>query len=218
MRSKLAATGGLLILSLAGGAAAEEHFGPHWTFGGGVGSFTPAGGDARLGRREGEFALFVDAGYRASRHLAWGVDYLFFSQEVDTPAGVAPPTFGTLDRRAGITGSGLSATAKWIVSSGMFGGDRLEGWLGGGLGIFRSTFRVTGQLFGFPGASEEKSNDIGLQLLVGASYRTAAGSLFGIEWRRLELDASFGQFVPGGKVALGGRSVLLTWRQALPAY
>lgn len=198
----------LMIFALSSSTAAAEQGSPApWSFGGGVGGFSPSGGSGQLKNQSGQYALTVDANYRQSEHFAWGFSLSFYDQRLDTPAHLVAPTFSTINGRASINSTGFSGTAKWVTGS-----DRWESFAGGGIGLFHNEMTVTGSTFGFLGEDTRTSNDLGLLLLAGVTFRTEGNSLFGIEWRQLKMKASFGDFTTGN-AEIGGSSVMLTWHK-----
>lgn len=213
MRStRIFATAGILALLFAGvGPAAAQLREGDWSVGVGLGKYSPAD-DGRLANRQGELSFAIDFSRRVSESFEWGFDIHYFSQETDTPAHLVAPLFGTLDRRASISASGFGGTAKWVI-----GGPAGQAYLGGGLGLYRSEMRVTGSVFGFPGEHKDSSMGLGLQVIAGASLQTAPGTLLGLEWRTLRLDANFGELTRGS-VDIGGSSVMLSWRTVLRGF
>jgi hypothetical protein len=63
-----------------------------------------------------------------------------------------------------------------------------------------------------PGDTEKSDSDAGFMLLAGVEYRLGRVA-FGVEYRKLDLDASFGSEVPGS-VKVGGDFFLLSLRLA----
>lgn len=199
-----------LQLCMATPVVAEVGVGD-WTVGVALGKASPED-DGRLGNRQGELAIALDFGRRASESFEWGVDFHYYGQEVDTPTHLVAPLFGSLDRRASISTTGVSGTAKWVA--GNSGG---QVFVGGGLGLFRSQMVVTGGVFGFPAERKDTSMGLGLQLLAGASLHTERDTLLGLEWRYLMLDANFGELTRGS-VDVGGMSLMLSWRTVMRGY
>jgi opacity protein-like surface antigen len=134
---------------------------------------------------DGRFGLAIGAGYRLSPHISLEVDGLFASQRVDTPSTIPGLAPGTAD----IYTRGIGGLVKFILPL-----DRVELYVGGGLGIYNTTFWT----------------DVGFQTMAGADFFVSRHISVGVEYRRLKFDAILGSFVAG--LDLGGEFLLATVR------
>ena len=177
-----------------------------WYVSGGAGAFKPQSAAGQLENRDGDYSLMLNVGYRYSRYLSFEFDIWAFEQDVDTPATVGPPLFGTLDARGDLSGGSLGAVVKlgWPIG-------RFEPYVGVGGGVYFSTLRLTGSLFGLPATREEDDTSLGTQWLAGADLMLSRQWSVGFEFRRTFLKASFGDLT-SGEVEIGGDSLMLTAR------
>lgn len=189
------------------GLFAPERIGmPYWYMGGG--GYTPDV-NSQLSHQEGRFELQLGAGYRESENFAWGLDYLWAHQSVDTPATITAPFLGTVDPRSSLDTSGIAATAKFIFPVGRF-----EPYAGGGLGIYNVKFKATGQQLGFAGDLERNSIDWGFHFVAGADCYVTDKTSLGIEFRHIRVQSDLGNIAPG-KIEGGGSFVSLVLRSAI---
>lgn len=169
------------------------------------GSFSPEK-DRQLGDENGKLTLGLGFGSRHSQHIAWEIEIPFHYHSVNAPD--LSPVFLTLTSgRADISTFGLAGNVRLIYPR-----DRLEPYLGGGLGLYYTNLEVTRFVVGFPGSFRTSDINIGLQLLAGVDYFYGEkGRSVGLQYRKLILDASFGSEVPGS-VKVGGDALLLNFR------
>jgi opacity protein-like surface antigen len=154
-----------------------------------------------LDHASGRYAWAVAIGGRRSPHWAWEVEYLEIEQRADTPPGLrgSSPFVGTAPQ-ADISSAGVAGNVRFIYPLGSF-----APYAGAGIGYFRTELTSLQTVAFFPFPSEVKRSDsgIGTQLLVGVQYQSAARTLWGFQYRRLDLAAKFGPDVPG-TVKVGG--------------
>ena len=152
-----------------------------WYLSGAAGAFNTET-SSQLVSDDGQFGLAIGAGYRLKPHVALEIDGLFASQRVD-PGSV----LGFADGRANLYGIG--GLAKFILPL-----DRLELYVGGGLGLYSTTLW----------------NDVGFQAVAGLDLFVSRRMSVGLEYRRLKLDAFLGALVPG--FDMGGDFLFATIR------
>lgn len=180
--------------------ADTEMFAPErvgsWYLGGGIGGFREES-NSQISNAEGDFGLAFSGGYRLSRNIALEIDGLFSHQEFDTP----PSAGGT--RRSDLFTNGVGGVVKLILPI-----DRVELYVGGGLGLYTSRVEVDGNIL----EQDEDDTDIGYQLLAGADFFVSRHVSVGFEYRKFKLDADFGGTLPGGKIDTGGDFMFVTVR------
>ena len=162
-----------------------------WYLSGAAGAFNEKT-NAQLANLNGQFGLAIGAGYRLTPHVALEIEGLFASQRVDTPSTIPGLALGTADGRANVYTRGIGGLVKFILPL-----DRLELYVGGGLGIYNTTLWT----------------DVGFQAMAGADFFISRHVSVGVEYRRLKLDAVLGTLVPG--VDLGGDFLFATVRAHL---
>lgn len=128
----------------------------------------------------GQYGLAIGAGYRLRPHLGLEIDGLFASQRVEIDTSVV-----STDGSANLTGVG--GLVKLILPL-----DRVELYVGGGLGIYSTTLW----------------SDVGLQAVAGLDLFLSRHLSLGVEYRRLKLDTFLGALVPD--FDLGGNFVFAT--------
>jgi opacity protein-like surface antigen len=169
------------------------------------GSFSPEA-DRQLGDENGKFTLGLGVGWRRSPHIAWEIEVPFHYHSVNAPD--IPQFFlvGTSER-ADILTVGLVGNVRLIYPI-----DRFEPYLGGGIGVYYSRLEVTRFIPNLPGSFRASDINVGLQLLAGVDYFYGKkGRSVGLQYRKLNLDQSFGSAVPGD-VKVGGDSLLFNFR------
>ncbi|MEJ2508360.1 MAG: outer membrane beta-barrel protein [Gammaproteobacteria bacterium] len=199
----------LMGLAVAGPTAAQPPgAGPwqHWYWSVTAGSYRAEDNPGQLASPGSELALGVGVGYRYTRHLSLEVEVPLFYSRYDTPATVSPPPFGTIDDRSSVNTAGIVGNV--VLNT---GGQRVRGFVGVGAGLYWSRFSVGGQSFGLTGTYERDDSGFGSQWLAGVDLRVGRRSWLGLEYRRVNLTANFGQ-VTNGDIDLGGRFVLLAFR------
>ena len=171
------------------------------------GSFSPDG-NPQLRNPSGQYGLALGFGSRHSRNIAWEIEFFDSLQRVDTPSSIPPAFLTTTEGRADIDSYGLAGNVRLIYPLGRF-----EPYLGGGIGVYRTTLEIQRAFLGLLSSDIKKSDtDIGLQLLAGVEYHFGEkGNSVGLQYRKLKLDASFGPEVRG-KVNVGGDFIFLTFR------
>lgn len=179
---------------------------PSWNIG--LGSFTPDS-NSQLGEQNGEYYLPLGIGYRQSARLEWDFDYTLAHQSVTTPSTIAAPgqgTFlrGTVDARSSLNTEGFAGTVRYFYPLG-----QLEPFVGGGIGLYKTTFTATGQQLGFPMEMKTSSTDIGFHLVAGIDMYVTQKTAISVELRNAKVNANLGSAV--GDVKSGGRlaSVIL---------
>ncbi|HWH46851.1 MAG TPA: porin family protein [Burkholderiales bacterium] len=177
----------------------------HWYLSGALGAFNEET-NSQLVNANGQVGLAVNGGYRLTPHIALEVDGLFASQHIDTPATIPPSALGTPEGRSSLYGGGIGGVVKLILPL-----DRVELYVGGGLGIYTTTLLVKGDLLGARTELTENDTDVGFQALVGADFFVARHISVGMEYRRLKLDANLGVLVPGD-LDMGGDFFFATVR------
>ena len=194
-----------VILALLGilplhAAAETEMFAPdrigNWYLGGGFGGFSQED-NPQVANADGEFGLGFSGGYRLSRNIGLEIDGLFSNQEFDTP----PSAGGS--RRSNIFTNGVGGVVKFVLPI-----DRVELYVGGGLGMYMSRVEIDGT------SVEENEDDIeiGYQLLLGADFFVSRRISVGFEYRMFKLEADFGATLPGGTIDTGGDFLFATVR------
>ena len=194
----------LEALAQSAGMFAPERVG-RWYLSGGLGGFAEES-NSQLANQDGDFGFSVSGGYRLTPHIALEVDALLAHQDFDTPATIPAPFLGSVDSRADLYSNGIGVLVKFILPL-----NRVELYAGAGLGAYVSTLRVEGTVLGAPSTIEDDDTDIGYQALVGADLFVSRYVSVGLEYRRLELEASFGALIPGN-VDMGGDLFLATVR------
>ena len=177
----------------------------HWYLSGALGAFNEET-NSQLVNADGQVGLAVNGGYRLTPHIALEIDGLFASQHIDTPATIPPSALGTPEGRASLYGSGLGGVVKFILPL-----DRVELYVGGGLGVYTTTLLVKGDLLGARTELTENDTNVGFQALVGADFFVSRRISVGMEYRRLKLDANLGVLIPGD-LDMGGDFFFATVR------
>ncbi|MBC8008148.1 MAG: porin family protein [Prolixibacteraceae bacterium] len=142
--------------------------------------------------QDDRFGLAIGAGYRLSRHFALEIEGLFASQHVDTTSSIPGLALGSADDGANLYSRGIGGLLKFILPL-----DRLELYVGGGVGIYSTTLLT----------------DVGFQAIAGADFFVSRRISVGLEFRRLNLDAIIGALVP--ELELGGDFLFVTVRSHL---
>ena len=186
----------LACLAFCGAPAAQEDLpGKGSVFIGG-GNFKPID-DQVLTRRDGEFNFDVGFGWRWSRRVAWEIDWLYFSQEADTPAALGIRGLGA--DRASVDSSGFGGLVKLMQPLGS-----ADFFVAAGLGYYRSKLSAsTFNPLTFQTRTVSRSDDNwGYQYAAGVDLRASPNLTWTVQYRRVVLDADFG---PGiGVTKTGG--------------
>ncbi len=177
----------------------------HWYMSGAVGAFSEES-NSQLVNQEGQFGLAISGGYRLTPHVALEIDGLFAFQRIDTPSTIPPSALGSPDSRADLYSGGIGGLVKFILPL-----DRVELYVGGGLGIYTTTLLVEGSVLGVHTELTENDTDVGFQAVAGADFFVSRRLSLGLEYRRLKLDANFGALIPG-ELDMGGDFLFATVR------
>lgn len=184
-----------LIAGADTGMYAPERVG-RWYIGGGLGGFREES-NSQLQNQDSQTAGFFSGGYRVAPNIALDIDGLFFNQRVDTP-----PTVSTSETRSRLTTAGAGGVVKLILPL-----DRLELYVGGGLGIYTTTLRINDSSF----RGEDNDTDLGYQGLIGADILVSRYVSVGIEYRKFKLKADL-EPAFAGKIDGGGDFLFATVR------
>ena len=180
-------------------AAETEMFAPErvgrWYLGGGIGGFSEES-NSQITSPDSQFGLGFSGGYRLSRNVALEIDALFSYQEFNTPA------FAGGTRKSDLATNGVGGVVKFILPL-----NRVELFVGGGLGLYTSYVNIDGTVF----EGNDTDGNIGYQLLAGADFFLSRRISVGVEYRKLKLEADFGDTLPG-KIDAGGDFLLVTVR------
>ena len=160
-----------------------------WYLSGAVGAFNEET-NPQLVNQNGRFGLAISGGYRLTPHVALEIDGLFASQRIDTPSTIPGSALGTAEGRATLHSGGISGLVKFILPL-----DRIELYVGGGLGLYSTSLW----------------KDVGLQAVAGLDLFVSRRTSVGLEYRRLKLDTFLGALVPG--FDLGGDFLFATVRR-----
>jgi hypothetical protein len=182
-----------------------------------VGGQTPDANPGQLenGRVGSIPAVGVGLGHRYSPNFALELEANVFENKYDAPLTLPPPPAGaTVNDWVTVGGFGVVANVRLIAPL-----NWVEGYVGAGAGMYFTDFLSEGESGGEPIWLEARDTSFGYQLLAGADFPIGrwvwAGVLdsasLGIEYRDLKLTSDFG-YVTGGKVDIGGRSLLVTLR------
>lgn len=177
----------------------------HWYLSGAVGGFKEET-NSQLVNADGQFALSVSGGYRLTPYVALEIDGLLASQRIDTPSTIPGSALGTPDGRANLYSGGIGGLVKFILPL-----DRVELYVGGGLGVYTTTLVVKGNLLGADSQLTDNDTDVGYQAVAGADFFVSRRISVGLEYRRLKLDANLGPVVPGD-LDMGGDFLFATVR------
>jgi opacity protein-like surface antigen len=163
-----------------------------------AGSFSTERSTA-LEHQGGRYGFAVGIGGRRSANFAWEFEFLQTEQRADTPPGLISSGlfFGTA-RKADISTFGFAGNVRLIYPLGGF-----EPYVGAGLGYFRTELTAMQSVLGFPGEVRRSDSGLGTQWLAGLQYRSATRYLWGLQFRKLDLEAQFGPDVPG-RAKIGG--------------
>jgi len=189
-----------------------------------VGRFYAFGGFALYGpetneqlqHERGEFGLIGGGGFRFSPFLSFELGVLGAGRRLDTPASAAPAagTFkdGTLRTHIGTGGLNLAVKFHFAL-------DRVEPYLGLGIGRYTTSFRTTSEASTCQQHCADtgprvtsRSRDTGYHAAVGADYHLRAKDVIAVEFRQLKLDANFDD-IGLGNVKAGGSLLWLGYRR-----
>lgn len=178
----------------------------------GVGVMQPEA-DGRLTDQDGHVSFAAGANWRRSRYLAVELIVLETGQSAEMPrverSGTAPP--GSR-QRAHINASGIAAGAKLIYPLG-----RLEPYVGAGFGYYVcdiSSYGTLGHLFLPSDFAKRHDSGVGTHYMAGVDLALSDATALELEYRRLDLEASFGPEF-GGPTRIGGAIVMVAFRWRL---
>jgi opacity protein-like surface antigen len=203
----------LATLVLAGLAAqpalGEEPGFPRTRLHVGVTSMQPER-DRQLAHQDGHVGLTAGVNWRRSRHLALELSLLETGQQAQMPrverSGSAPP--GSR-QDAHINFDGLALGIRLICPIG-----KLEPYVGAGAGYYVAEISEFGSFSHLVLPSQlakRQDNDVGTHYMVGVDYALSEATALELEYRRLNLEASFGPEF-GGPTRIGGGIVTIAFR------
>jgi opacity protein-like surface antigen len=177
----------------------------HWYLSAAAGAFSEKT-NSQLVNQDGQFGLAISGGYRLTPHVALEIDGLYASQHIDTPLTVPPSALGSPNGRADLYSGGIGGLVKFILPL-----DRVELYVGGGLGIYSTTLLVKGSVLGAHAELTKSDTSVGYQAVAGADVFVTRRISMGLEYRRLKLDANLGALIPGD-LDVGGDFLFVTVR------
>ncbi len=194
--------------------AGSPDFGRFYAFGG-FALFGPDTNDQLQGER-GELGAIGGGGFRFSPLLSFELGVLGAGRRLDTPASAAPAagTFKDGTLRTNIGSGGLNLAVKFHFTL-----DRIEPYVGFGLGRYATSFRTTSEASTClqhcadtgPRVTS-RSRDTGYHAAIGADYHLRAKDVIAVEFRQLKLDANFDD-IGLGNVKAGGSLLWLGYRR-----
>src|SRR5882672_3208721 len=182
---------------------------------GGLALFGPATNDQLQGER-GEAGVIGGGGFRFSPLVSFELGILGASRRLDTPAASTPAagTFKDGSLKTNMGSGGLNLAVKFH-----FKVDRIEPYLGVGVGRYTTNFRTTSEASTCVQNCADtgprvtsRSRDTGYHAVIGADYHLRAKDVLAAEFRYLKLDASFEDIVPG-KLKAGGSLLWFGYRR-----
>src|SRR5713101_4933011 len=184
-----------LGMSIAPHAAAQPSpdLGAFYAFGG-FALFGPDTNDQLRGERGG-LGLIAGGGFRFLPFLSFELGVLGARHRVDTPASAAPAagTFKDGTLRTNLSTGGLNLGVKFHFTL-----DRIEPYVGVGVGRYTTDFRTTSEATTCERRCADtgprvtsRSSDPGYHALVGVDYHVTQKNVVGVEFRHLWLDANF---------------------------
>jgi opacity protein-like surface antigen len=223
-RGKLRGAAAMLLalgMSVAPHAAAQPagagspDVGKFYAFAG-FAAFAPDSNDQFQGERGGA-GLMVGGGFRFSSLLSFELGALGAGYRLDTPASVSaqlPATFKDASVRTHMSTGGLNLSVKFHFTQ-----DRVDPYFGVGVGIYSTDFRTTSEASTCQRHCADtgprvasNSADTGYHAVIGVDYHVTQKNVVGVEFRRLWLDANFGD-IGLGKVKAGGSLLWLGYRR-----
>jgi opacity protein-like surface antigen len=177
----------------------------HWYLSAAAGAFSEKT-NSQLVNQDGQFGLAISGGYRLTPHVALEIDGLYASQHIDTPLTVPPSALGSPNGRADLYSGGIGGLVKFILPL-----DRVELYVGGGLGIYSTTLLVKGSVLGAHAELTKSDTSVGYQAVAGADVFVTRRISMGLEYRRFKLDANLGALIPGD-LDVGGDFLFATVR------
>jgi opacity protein-like surface antigen len=205
-----------LGMSIAPHAAAQlsPDVGRFYAFGG-FALFGPEKNDQFQGERGG-LGLIAGGGFRFLPFLSFELSVLGAGRRLDTPASAAPPagTFKDGTLRTNLSTGGLNLAVKFHFTL-----DRIEPYVGVGVGRYTTSFRTTSEASTClqhcadtgPRVTS-RSRDTGYHAVIGADYHVTRKDVVAVEFRQLRLDANFDD-IGLGDVKAGGSLLWLGYRR-----
>jgi len=185
---------------LIAGADSTGMFAPErvggWYLGGGLGGFNEES-NSQVRNPDNQGGMFFSGGYRLNPNIALEIDGLGSHQAFDTPL------YAGGSRRSDLYTNGVGGVVKFILPL-----NRVELYAGGGLGLYTSRVQIDGTNV----ETDANDTDIGFQLLLGADFYVSRHISVGVEYRKFQLEADFGNTLPGGKIDTGGDFLFATVR------
>ncbi len=208
-----------LGMSIAPHAAAQPvavspDVGRFYAFGG-FALFGPDSNTQLRGERGGLGGI-AGGGFRFLPFLSFELGVLGAGHRVDTPASAAPAagTFKDGTLRTNLSTGGLNLAVKFHFTL-----DRIEPYVGVGVGRYATTLRTTSEASTClrhcadtgPRVTS-RSRDTGYHAVIGADYHLRAKDVIAVEFRQLKLDANFDD-IGLGNVKAGGSLLWLGYRR-----
>src|SRR5713101_7710456 len=194
--------------------AGSPDVGRFYAFGGFAAFATDKNGQVQ-GER-GELGAIGGGGFRFTPLLSFELGVLGAGRRLDTPASAAPAagTFKDGTLRTNIGSGGLNLAVKFHFTL-----DRIEPYVGFGLGRYATSFRTTSEASTClrhcadtgPRVTS-RSRDTGSHAVVGADYHFRAKDVLAAEFRYLKLNANFDD-IGLGNVKAGGSLLWLGYRR-----
>lgn len=217
MRSALRGLAAVLVGSTLALSAAGVHAQGQWPgqapggrglfiWSAGIGGFSGENNPGKLNNQSSDYFAFGGFGWQPHPNFVLEVEMPFFGQRYDTPANIVAPPAGTVDGRVEVNTFGLSVGPKFVAPLG-----RVELFVGGGYGVYRSRFRATGTSFGFPAELTRDDTGGGGHVKAGLDFYLTRSISLGLEYRRLWLEADFGS-ASRGAIDIGGNFYYVTVR------
>jgi opacity protein-like surface antigen len=182
---------------------------------GGFALFGPEKNDQFQGERGG-LGLIAGGGFRFLPFLSFELSVLGAGRRLDTPASAAPPagTFKDGTLRTNLSTGGLNLAVKFHFTL-----DRIEPYVGVGVGRYTTSFRTTSEASTClqhcadtgPRVTS-RSRDTGYHAVTGADYHVTRKDVVAVEFRQLWLDANFDD-IGLGDVKAGGSLLWLGYRR-----
>ncbi len=207
-----------LGMSIAPHAAAQPvgspDVGRFYAFGG-LALFGPDSNDQLRGERVG-LGLIAGGGFRFLPFLSFELGVLGAGHRLDTPASAAPAagTFRDGTLRTNLSTGGLNLGVKFHFTL-----DRIEPYVGVGVGRYTTSFRTTSEASTCERHCADtgprvtsRSTDTGYHAVIGADYHVTRKDVVGVEFRQLKLKTNFDD-LGLGDVKAGGSLLWLGYRR-----
>src|SRR6266853_1796721 len=194
--------------------AVSPEVGRFYAFGG-FALFGPDSNDQLRGERVG-LGLIAGGGFRFLPFLAFALGVLGAGHRLDTPASAAPAagTFSDGTLRTNLSSGGLNLGVKFHFTL-----DRIEPYVGVGVGRYTTSFRTTSEASTCERHCADtgprvtsRSTDTGYHAVIGADYHVTRKDVVGVEFRQLKLKTNFDD-LGLGDVKAGGSLLWLGYRR-----